>query len=62
MKNLIIIIGTIVLGVFIVTNFVLGDNSSSLKTASEKIMKEGTDSISQSVDFKLPSIGQSIGQ
>lgn len=58
MKNLIIIIGTIVLGVFIVNSFVLGSNSSSLKTASETIMKEGTSAITDSIDFKLPSIGK----
>ena len=57
MKNLIIIIGTIVLGVFIVTNFVLGNNASSLKTASENIMREGTESINESVNFDLPSVG-----
>lgn len=57
MKNLIIIIGTIVLGVFIVNSFVLGSGSSSLKTASEKIMKDGTDAITKNVDFNLPSVG-----
>lgn len=57
MKNLIIIIGTIVLGVFIVNSFVLGSGSSSLKTASEKIMKDGTDAITENVDFNLESVG-----
>lgn len=38
MKNLIIIIGTIILGAVIVNTLVLGDGIS-LKTASEKIVE-----------------------
>ncbi len=50
MKNLIIIIGTILLGVLIVDNLVLGD-TNSLKSAAEDIMEKGTYSISSSLDF-----------
>ena len=51
MKNLIIIIGTIVLGVLIVTNFVLKDDSSSLYGASKQIMIDGTKAISEQTSF-----------
>lgn len=50
MKNLIIIIGTILLGVLIVDSLVLGD-TNSLKSAAEGIMEKGTNSISSSLDF-----------
>lgn len=51
MKNLIIIIGTIVLGVLIVTNFVLKDDSNSLFGASKQIMIDGTSAIKAQTDF-----------
>ena len=50
MKNIIIIIGTILLGIVIVYNLVLGD-ANSLKSAAENIVQEGTTSISSSLDF-----------
>ncbi|MBR5517026.1 MAG: hypothetical protein IKU53_03545 [Firmicutes bacterium] len=50
MKNIIIIIGTILLGIVIVDNLVLGD-ANSLKSAAENIVQEGTTSISSSLDF-----------
>lgn len=50
MKNLIIIIGTILLGILIVDSMVLGD-TNSLKSAAEGIMEKGTSSITGSLDF-----------
>jgi hypothetical protein len=50
MKHLLIIIGTILLGVIIVNTLILGDNDS-LKSASEDIMQKGTNAISSSLDF-----------
>lgn len=50
MKNIIIIIGTILLGIVIVDTLVLGD-TNSLKSAAEDIMEEGTTSISSTLDF-----------
>lgn len=50
MKNLIIIIGTILLGVIIVNTLVLGDEGS-LKSAAEDIMEKGTGTITSSLDF-----------
>lgn len=50
MKNLIIIVGTILLGIIIVDSLVLGD-TNSLKSAAEGIMEEGVNSISSSLDF-----------
>mgnify|MGYP004643701271 FL=1 len=50
MKNLIIIIGTILLGALIVNSLILGDGNS-LKTAAEDIMDEGTSSIMDTIDF-----------
>ncbi len=50
MKNLIIIIGTIVLGAIIVSTLVLGD-SNSLKTTASSIMQEGTSAIMGTLDF-----------
>ncbi len=45
MKDLIIIIGTILLGVVIVNSMILGDSESSLKGAAEKVMDRGSMSI-----------------
>ncbi len=50
MKNLIIIIGTILLGVIIVNTLVLGDEDS-LKSSAEEIMEKGTGTITSSLDF-----------
>ena len=50
MKNLIIIIGTILLGAFIVNTLVLGDDHS-LKSAASDIMEDGTAAIADAVDF-----------
>ena len=50
MKNVIIIIGTIILGIFIVNNLVLGSGDSSLKTAAEKVAAHGTTEITSSFD------------
>ena len=50
MKNLIIIIGTILLGALIVNTLVLGDNNS-LKSTAEDIMEEGTSAIMNTIDF-----------
>ena len=50
MKNLIIIIGTILLGAFIVNSLVLGDDHSLKSTASD-IMEEGTTAIMDAVNF-----------
>ena len=51
MKNLIIIIGTILLGALIVNTLILGDENS-LKTAAEDIMDEGTSAIMDPIDFR----------
>jgi hypothetical protein len=45
MKNLIIIIGTIILGTTIVTTLILGDGEDSLKTAAENVVRGGISSI-----------------
>ena len=50
MKNLIIIIGTILLGAVIVNTLVLGD-TGSLKSAADDIMEKGTGAISGYLDF-----------
>ncbi|MGN1412695.1 MAG: hypothetical protein ACI4WY_00460 [Anaerovoracaceae bacterium] len=50
MKNLIIIIGTIILGAMIVNTLVLGDGNS-LKTAASDIMRRGTAAISDNLSF-----------
>ena len=50
MKNLIIIIGTIILGAVIVNTLVLGDGNS-LRTAADNIMKEGNAAISNTLNF-----------
>lgn len=45
MKNLIIIIGTILLGVIIVNTMVLGDGEASLQGAAQNIVSQGVESI-----------------
>lgn len=50
MKNLIIIIGTIILGAIIVNTLVLGDGNS-LKTAASDIMNRGTAAIAENLTF-----------
>ncbi len=50
MKNLIIIIGTILLGVIIVDSLILGD-TNSLKSTADNIMEKGASTISSSLDF-----------
>lgn len=50
MKNLIIIIGTILLGVLIVDSLILGD-TNSLKSTADNIMEKGSNTISSSLDF-----------
>ena len=45
MKNLIIIIGTVFLGVIIVNTMILGDGDSSLKGAAQKVVEQGTGQI-----------------
>jgi hypothetical protein len=51
LKNLIIIIGTILLGALIVNTLILGDENS-LKTAAQDIMDEGTSAIMDTIDFR----------
>ena len=50
MKNLIIIIGTVLLGVIIVNTMVLGDEGS-LKDAAYEIVEKATGSILSSLNF-----------
>lgn len=45
MKNLIIIIGTILLGVIIVNTMVLGDSDTSLQGAAKNVVQQGVNSI-----------------
>lgn len=45
MKNLIIIIGTILLGAVIVNTMVLGAGDNSLKTAASKVVGQGIASV-----------------
>lgn len=45
MKNLIIIIGTILLGVIIVNTMVLGGGDSSLQGAAQNLIDKGIQSI-----------------
>lgn len=45
MKNLIIIIGTILLGVIIVNTMVLGDGDTSLQGAAMDLVESGVESI-----------------
>ena len=60
MKNLIIIIGTILLGALIVNTLVLGDDNS-LKSAAHDIMEEGTKAIMDSIDFSGSGGGSGSG-
>lgn len=50
MKNLIIIIGTILLGALIVNNLILSDGDS-LWGAAQDIMKEGNSAIERNIQF-----------
>lgn len=50
MKNLIIIIGTILLGAIIVNTLVLGDGNS-LKTAAKDVVEDGIVAIKDAADF-----------
>ena len=50
MKNLIIIIGTILLGIVIVNTLVLGDENS-LKSTADQIMEKASAEILSSLDF-----------
>ncbi len=59
MKNLIIIIGTILLGVVIVDSLVLGD-TNSLKSTADGIMEKGAATISSSLDFDSMMAGGGI--
>lgn len=61
MKNLIIIIGTILLGILIVNTLVLGDDNS-LKAAADGIMEEGTKAIMENLDFGNTGSGSSAAQ
>jgi hypothetical protein len=45
MKNLIIIIGTILLGVIIVNTMVLGDGEGTLQGAAQNVVDQGIRSI-----------------
>lgn len=45
MKNLIIIIGTILLGVIIVNTMVLGEGDTTLQGAAKSIVEQGVSSI-----------------
>lgn len=45
MKNLIIIIGTIMLGVIIVNTMILGESDSSLKGAAESLVQRGVQTV-----------------
>lgn len=50
MKNLVIILGTILLGAIIVNTLILGD-TGSLKSAAEDIVEKGTGSIMENMYF-----------
>ena len=50
MKNLIILNGTVLLGVVIVNTLILGDGDSLKSTASD-IVRRGTGTISEQLDF-----------
>lgn len=56
MKNLIIIIGTIILGAIIVNTLILGDGNS-LKTAASDIINRGTATIMENLTFGGTSQG-----
>ena len=45
MKNVIIIIGTILLGVVIVNSMILGDGEASLQSAAETVIEKGVKQI-----------------
>ena len=60
MKNLIIIIGTILLGIVIVNTLVLGDENS-LKSTADQIMEKGSAEILSSLDFGN-TVGNGGGQ
>ena len=60
MKNLIIIIGTILLGALIVNTLVLGDDNS-LKSAANDIMEQGTKAIMASINFTGSGTGGAQG-
>lgn len=60
MKNLIIIIGTILLGALIVNTLVLGDDNS-LKSAANDIMEQGTKAIMDSINFTGSGTGEAQG-
>ncbi len=53
MKNLIIIIGTIILGALIVNTFVLGDGSSSLYGAAKGFANDGIGMVNQQLNGAL---------
>ena len=61
MKNLIIIIGTILLGIVIVNTLVLGDENS-LKSTADKIMEKGSGEILSSLDFGASGGGNGRNQ
>lgn len=50
MKNLVIIIGTVILGTIIVNTMILGD-SNSLKTAAYGIVQQGNAAIMENLTF-----------
>lgn len=54
MKNLIIIIGTILLGTIIVNTLILGDGNS-LKSAASGIMEKGSAAIMDNLKFDTVS-------
>lgn len=45
MKNVIIIIGTILLGVVIVNSMILGDEEASLQSAAKTVIEQGVKQI-----------------
>lgn len=47
MKNLIIIIGTIILGALIVNTFVLGEGKNSLYSAADSVTSSGVEAITK---------------
>ena len=50
MKNLVIIIGTVILGTIIVNTMILGDGDS-LKTAASGIVEKGNAAIMENLTF-----------
>ena len=61
MKNIIIILGTILLGTLIVNNLVLGERDSLL-SASKDVVKAGTSAIVSSANFGSYVSGGSAGE